>query len=228
MPRDRLEAAISNDEYDLRQRDYGIADGVAISCDVLSTWLYDDDAATLALSYTPIYAELRRELDGTYFEDLLRDLVLESDHNALVELIPTGAASAALDVDAADAADEDELNADLETGASSADAGEAAELAAIKASLTLEQLQQTGRCRAPARPARGGGLARGQGNAAAPACFGHRPGPSGAQARAGHRRAAALPQAQHPHASFGLRAHLLRHLAPQLRRTALRSPSSPA
>lgn len=143
VPRDRLEAAISNDEYDLRQRDYGIADGVAISCDVLSTWLYDDDAATLALSYTPIYAELRRELDGTYFEDLLRDLVLESDHNALVELIPTGAASAALDVDAADAADEDELeNADLETGASSADAGEAAELAAIKASLTLEQLQQ--------------------------------------------------------------------------------------
>ena len=143
VPRDRLEAAISNDEYDLRQRDYGIADGVAISCDVLSTWLYDDDAATLALSYTPIYAELRRELDGTYFEDLLRDLVLESDHNALVELIPTGAASAALDVDAADAADEDELeNADLETGASSADAGEAAELAAIKASLTHEQLQQ--------------------------------------------------------------------------------------
>lgn len=143
VPRDRLEAAISNDEYDLRQRDYGIADGVAISCDVLSTWLYDDDAATLALSYTPIYAELRRELDGTYFEDLLRDLVLESDHNALVELIPTGAASAALDVDAADAADEDELeNADLKTGASSADAGEAAELAAIKASLTHEQLQQ--------------------------------------------------------------------------------------
>lgn len=143
VPRDRLEAAISNDEYDLRQRDYGIADGVAISCDVLSTWLYDDDAATLALNYTPIYAELRRELDGTYFEDLLRDLVLESDHNALVELIPTGAASAALDVDAADAADEDELeNADLKTGASSADAGEAAELAAIKASLTHEQLQQ--------------------------------------------------------------------------------------
>ena len=143
VPRDRLEAAISNDEYDLRQRDYGIADGVAISCDVLSTWLYDDDAATLALSYTPIYAELRRELDGTYFEDLLRDLVLESDHNALVELIPTGAASAALDVDAADAADEDELeNADLKTGASSADAGETAELAAIKASFTHEQLQQ--------------------------------------------------------------------------------------
>lgn len=143
VPRDRLEAAISNDEYDLRQRDYGIADGVAISCDVLSTWLYDDDAATLALSYTPIYAELRRELDGTYFEDLLRDLVLESDHNALAELIPTGAASAALDVDAADAADEDELeNADLKTGAPSADAGEAAELAAIKASLTHEQLQQ--------------------------------------------------------------------------------------
>lgn len=117
VPRDRLEAAISNDEYDLRQRDYGIADGVAISCDVLSTWLYDDDAATLALNYTPIYAELRQELEGDYFENLLRELVLESDHNALVELVPTD-------------------------GGATEDAGEAAELAATKASFTHEQLQQ--------------------------------------------------------------------------------------
>ncbi len=36
------------------QRDYGIADGVAIACDALSTWLYDDDAATLALKYGPV------------------------------------------------------------------------------------------------------------------------------------------------------------------------------
>ena len=39
VPRERLEAIISSNEYDLRQRDYGIADGVAIACDALSTWL---------------------------------------------------------------------------------------------------------------------------------------------------------------------------------------------
>ncbi len=66
VPRERLEAIISSNEYDLRQRDYGIADGVAIACDALSTWLYDDDAATLALKYGPVYEELRGELDGSY------------------------------------------------------------------------------------------------------------------------------------------------------------------
>ena len=33
VPRDRLEAVISNNEYSLRQRDYGVADGVALACD---------------------------------------------------------------------------------------------------------------------------------------------------------------------------------------------------
>lgn len=102
VPRERLEAIISSNEYDLRQRDYGIADGVAIACDALSTWLYDDDAATLALKYGPVYEELRGELDGSYFEDLLRELVLENDHMALVELVPVDAAEGSEGAEAAE------------------------------------------------------------------------------------------------------------------------------
>ena len=104
VPRERLEAIISSNEYDLRQRDYGIADGVAIACDALSTWLYDDDAATLALKYGPVYEELRGELDGSYFEDLLRELVLENDHMALVELVPMDAAEGSEGAEAAELA----------------------------------------------------------------------------------------------------------------------------
>ncbi len=90
IPRERLAAVLANEEFDLRQRDYGYADGVALACDALGTWLYDDsdEAATRGLEYGPIYEELNRELDGTYFEDLLRELVLESTHRALVELVP--------------------------------------------------------------------------------------------------------------------------------------------
>lgn len=88
IPRARLEAVLSSNEFDLRQRDFGTADGVVLALDALSTWLYDDDAATLALSYGPVYAELRRELEGSFFEDLLREIVLESDHHALVDLVP--------------------------------------------------------------------------------------------------------------------------------------------
>lgn len=104
VPRERLEAIISSNEYDLRQRDYGIADGVAIACDALSTWLYDDDAATQALKYGPVYEELRGDLDGSYFEDLLRELVLQNDHMALVELVPVDAAEGSEGAEAAELA----------------------------------------------------------------------------------------------------------------------------
>lgn len=114
VPRERLEAIISSNEYDLRQRDYGIADGVAIACDALSTWLYDNDAATLALKYGPVYEELRGELDGTYFEDLLRELVLENDHMALVELVPVDAAEGSEGAEAAELAAKRDAMTDAE------------------------------------------------------------------------------------------------------------------
>ena len=114
VPRERLEAIISSNEYDLRQRDYGIADGVAIACDALSTWLYDDDAATLALKYGPVYKELRSELDGTYFEDLLRELVLENDHMALVELVPVDAAEGSEGAEATELAAKHDAMTDAE------------------------------------------------------------------------------------------------------------------
>ena len=114
VPRERLGAIISSNEYDLRQRDYGIADGVAIACDALSTWLYDDDAATLALKYGPVYEELRGELDGSYFEDLLRELVLENDHVALVELVPVDTAEGAESAEAAELAAKRDAMTDAE------------------------------------------------------------------------------------------------------------------
>lgn len=114
VPRERLEAIISSNEYDLRQRDYGIADGVAIACDALSTWLYDDDAATLALKYGPVYEELRGELDGSYFEDLLRELVLQNDHMALVELVPVDAAEGSEGAEAAELAAKRDAMTDAE------------------------------------------------------------------------------------------------------------------
>ena len=93
IPRDRLEAVISNNEYALRQRDYGTADGVVLACEALSTWLYAEDdaetrAATRAITYADTFRWLREQLEGDFFERLLSELVLESGHMALVELVP--------------------------------------------------------------------------------------------------------------------------------------------
>ena len=119
IPRDRLAAVFASEEFDLRQRDFGIADGVAIACDALGTWLYEDtdEAATRALEYGSVYDELKQALDTTFFEDLLREIVLESNHRALVELVPMA--------NDAQAAREEE-----------------AELAATKAALSETELQR--------------------------------------------------------------------------------------
>ena len=127
VPRDRLEAVISSNEYALRQRDYGMSDGVVLACEALSTWLYDDDAATDALKYADTYTALREALDGPFFEDLLRELVLESNHCALVELVPVGAGAG----EGAAAGPDDTADTEAADGGSDAADTEAATLARI-------------------------------------------------------------------------------------------------
>lgn len=136
VPRDRLEAVISSNEYALRQRDYGMSDGVVLACEALSTWLYDDDAATDALKYADTYAALREALDGPFFEDLLRELVLESNHCALVELVPVGAGAG----EGAAAGPADAAGTEAASGRADAADTEAAKLAKIKASMSTAEL----------------------------------------------------------------------------------------
>lgn len=84
-----IEASLSRAEFVMRERDFGMADGVALSMTALSGWLYDDNLATAYLHYEDDFALLRKELGKGYFERLLVDLFLESDHKALVEIRPT-------------------------------------------------------------------------------------------------------------------------------------------
>ena len=156
IPRERLAAILANEEFDLRQRDYGYADGVALACDALGTWLYDDadEAATRGIEYGPIYEELNRELDGTYFEDLLRELVLESEHRALVELVPVADDAAAsreeeAELAAAKAAmDDAELQRIVEDVAALRERQEAEDAPEARATLPRLRVSDIG----PARP----------------------------------------------------------------------------
>lgn len=64
--------------------------------------------------YGPVYEELRSELDGSYFEDLLRELVLQNDHMALVELVPVDAAEGSEGAEAAELAAKRDAMTDAE------------------------------------------------------------------------------------------------------------------
>lgn len=88
LDRTLVEASLSRAEFVMRERDFGMADGVALSMSALAGWLYDDDEATSYLKYEDDFAFLRKALDEGYFEQLIREVFLESDHLAEVEIVP--------------------------------------------------------------------------------------------------------------------------------------------
>lgn len=115
IERERLEASIAQAEFNLLEGDWGMnADGVALSIQAMSSWLYDDNRPVDYLRYEDAIAHLREGVSKGYFEELLRSLVCQSKHCAEVELVPVEEGSAA---------------------------EEAAELQHMKSSMTPDQLQ---------------------------------------------------------------------------------------
>ncbi len=84
----RIAASLSHAEFVSREANYGMSDGVALSMASLSGWLYDDSLATAYLHYEEEFEQLRALLDEGYFEQLIKELFLENDHMAGLELVP--------------------------------------------------------------------------------------------------------------------------------------------
>lgn len=88
IPRDKLEATISRGEFKVRERDFGIPAGVALAQASLSGWLYDDSMPTDYLQYDAEFKAMRSQIEEGYFEQLARELFLENNHIASVEIVP--------------------------------------------------------------------------------------------------------------------------------------------
>lgn len=88
LDRTLVEASLSKAEFIMREHDFGMSDGVALSMAALSGWLYDDDLATAYLKYEDDYATLRAGINEGYFEELIRSVFLENDHMAEAEVLP--------------------------------------------------------------------------------------------------------------------------------------------
>ena len=90
IERQRLVASLSQAEFNLREGDWGsYGDGVALSMMSLASWLYDDDRPVDYLHFQNALDHMKDQLDTGYFELLLDELVCRSQHNALVDLVPT-------------------------------------------------------------------------------------------------------------------------------------------
>ncbi len=84
----RIEASIAHMEFKLRERDWGIAEGVMLSMCAMAGWLYDDALALDYIRYEDALSDLRTAAAEGYFEQLLHELVLENTHRALAVLEP--------------------------------------------------------------------------------------------------------------------------------------------
>jgi hypothetical protein len=112
-----IEASLAHSEFVLREHDFGVADGVIYAMSVMSGWLYDDAHALSYLKYEDAIEFASSALKEGYFEQLIRELFIDNDFCADVELVPQSeptveaAASAEVLIKLADELNEDEIAA---------------------------------------------------------------------------------------------------------------------
>lgn len=82
-------AAINKLEFSYREADYGMMPkGLIYNFGIYETWLYDDSKAFSMLHGNADYEKLRTLLDTGYFEKLLSDIFINTEHACLIELLP--------------------------------------------------------------------------------------------------------------------------------------------
>ncbi len=89
LNRDSLLGAVNNQEFRYRESDFGTSPkGLILMLNMASSWLHDDTAAFSYCRLNSVYTELREAIDTGYFEQLIREDLLESKHAVSVTLVP--------------------------------------------------------------------------------------------------------------------------------------------
>lgn len=84
-----VEAGINYFEFRFREADYGsFPKGLIYGIDLFDTWLYDDDQPWTSLKQLGIYEELKKLAGQGYFENLIREYLLDNPHSSVVTLYP--------------------------------------------------------------------------------------------------------------------------------------------
>ncbi len=89
LDHEQLEAVMANAEFRLRERDYGYyPQGLVFGFSALESWLYGGDPAA-NLQVGDLFVRLKQKMHEGYFEQLLRELLLDNPHSACIVLRPS-------------------------------------------------------------------------------------------------------------------------------------------
>lgn len=84
-----LLAGLNVFEFQYREADFGhYPKGLAYGLDILDSWLYDDEKVFDYIEADAVYKKLRKEIDNGYFENLLKEYILENTNASMVIVSP--------------------------------------------------------------------------------------------------------------------------------------------
>ncbi|MCR5675705.1 MAG: insulinase family protein [Lachnospiraceae bacterium] len=84
-----LLAAINNEEFKYREADFGrFPKGLLYGLQMLDSWLYDETKPWIHIESGAIYKELKKEVEGRYFEELAEKYLLKNPHRTVLALRP--------------------------------------------------------------------------------------------------------------------------------------------
>lgn len=82
-------AALNSYEFKYREADFGrYPKGLMYGLQMLDSWLYDDNAPFNHVEANATYAALRKKAEGNYFEELVKEYLIENTHKSMVVLLP--------------------------------------------------------------------------------------------------------------------------------------------
>ena len=84
-----LLAAINSSEFKYRESDFGsYPKGLMYGLSMLDSWLYDDAQPFMHLESLETYQFLRDQVEGDYFESLIKDYMIDNSHISMVTIEP--------------------------------------------------------------------------------------------------------------------------------------------
>ena len=84
-----LLATLNYYEFKFREADFGsYPKGLMYGLNMLDSWLYDDSKPFYYLELLDTYRELKELVQTSYFEDMIRSLLLENTHKSIVVVRP--------------------------------------------------------------------------------------------------------------------------------------------
>lgn len=84
-----VRASLNNSEFKYREADFGsYPKGLMYGLQMLETWLYDDNRPFVEVELLDVYRELKQETETSYYEELIREYLLDNPHKSLVVVKP--------------------------------------------------------------------------------------------------------------------------------------------